>query len=102
MIVCLTRCQPIVLTRHSQPRVRRWIKRLARLPDKPVRQRDKLGSPVPTIRLVRMLDSMRQNAALLIEREDEQAGELSFFREFEDRFFAAEEYAKSPICPIRG
>lgn len=102
MVVSLTRCQPIVLTRHGQPWIRRWIKRLARLSDKPVRQRDKLGSPVPTIRLVCMLDSMCQNAALLIERENEQAGELSFLRELEDRFFAAEEYAKSPICPIRG
>lgn len=98
----MTWSQPIVLTRHSQPRIRRWIKRLTRLANKPVRQRDKLGSPVPAIRLISMLNSMRQNAALLIERENEQAGELSFLRELENRFFAAEEYAKSPVRPIRG
>ncbi|KAG2028201.1 hypothetical protein GB937_000655 [Aspergillus fischeri] len=35
---------------------RRRVERTSRLPNQPVSQRDKLGSPVPSVRVVSMLD----------------------------------------------
>jgi hypothetical protein len=63
----------------SQRRTRSFSKTPPRLPQQPIRQTDKLGRPIPSIRLVCMLNRVARNPSLLIKREDEQSFKTAFF-----------------------
>jgi hypothetical protein len=69
----------MMTTLRSQRRTCSFTQTPPRLPQQPIRQRHKLSRPIPSIRLIRMLNRMSRNSTLLIKREDEQTFKTAFF-----------------------
>lgn len=79
---------------------RRRVERTSRLPNQPVSQRDKLGSPIPSARVVSMLDRMRRNPAFFVKGENEQPSKLLLIRQFEDGCIPAQKHTETLVDAI--
>lgn len=69
----------ILTSRHGKSSIDSRVQRATRFANEPVSESHELSSPVPAVCFIGMLDSMCQDATLLIEREDKDTGELLFF-----------------------
>lgn len=92
----------ILTSCHGKSSIDSRVQRATCFANKPVSESHEFSSPVPAVRFIGMLDSMSQDATLLIEGEDKDTGELLFFGQFENRLFTTEKDTQAFVGAVCG